>query len=66
MRVTELTKRRLAYVRMYHDLIPKGWEEIGERGGRLWELYRGARYDHKIVDVKIAPGGKSLFVKIEK
>lgn len=66
MLVTELTRRRLAYVRMYHDLIPKGWEEVGERGGKLWEMYRGYRTDQCIVDVKIAPGGKSLFVKIEK
>jgi hypothetical protein len=41
----------------------EGWEEVGEGGGKLWELYRGARHDHVITDVRIAPGGKSLLIK---
>lgn len=73
MRVTQFTRDVLAGKRLERervlakgDLLALGWEEIGEGGGKLWELYRGGRYDHKIVDVLIAPGGKSLFVKIEK
>jgi hypothetical protein len=55
----------MAYRKMRRDLLAKGWEEVGEGGGQLWELYRGYRTWAKIVDVRIAPGGKSLFVNIE-
>lgn len=66
MRVTELTRHLLAYRRMAKELTAKGWEEVGEGGGNLWQLYRGGRTDQRIVAVRIAPGGKSLFVKVEK
>ena len=66
MLVSDLTRRAHAYRKMARDLLGKGWEEVGEGGGKLWELYRGYRTDYRIVDVKIAPGGKSLFVKIER
>lgn len=45
------------------DLIREGYEEVGESGGKLWELHRGCRWDHVITDVVIAPNGKSLFIK---
>lgn len=66
MLVTERTRQAHAYRKMSRDLLATGWEEVGEGGGKLWELYRGYRTEHHIIDVKIAPGGKSLFVKIEK
>lgn len=44
-------------------LIAEGWEEVGEGGGRLWELHRGWRHDHVITSVTIAPDGKSLLIK---
>lgn len=47
-------------------LIADGYEEVGERGGNLWELYRGFRYDHVITEVVIGPDGRSLFIKTAK
>ena len=66
MKVTNLTRTRLACRRQARNLMALGYEEVGERGGRLWELYRGGRTDHIITDVKVAVGGKSLFVRTEK
>lgn len=67
MLVTDFTRRELLFRKTRRDLFAMGWEEVGEGGGMLWELYRGKRWDgYQIVDVKIAPGGLSLFVKIEK
>ncbi len=66
MKFNDRTRRVLAQRRMHRDLvIHKGWEVVGEGGGRLWELYRGGRCGHRIVDVRIAPCGTELFVKIE-
>jgi hypothetical protein len=48
----------------YRKLLADGWEEVGERGGNLWELYRGFRYNCRIVDARITPDGMSLLVKI--
>lgn len=48
----------------YRKLSAHGWEEVGEGGGKLWELYRGYRTSHRIVDARITPDGKSLLVKI--
>lgn len=55
---------RLTYPEMTRLVRDDGWEEIGEGGGKLWELYRGFRTSHRIVDARIAPDGKSIFVKI--
>lgn len=65
MKVTAFTRETLRCRRSRRALLAAGFEEIGENGGRLWQLYRGARQDHRIVAVVIAPEGKSLFVKIE-
>lgn len=54
---------RLTYPELSR-LTKDGWEEIGEGGGKIWELYRGFRTSHRIVDARIAPDGKSIFVKI--
>lgn len=64
MRVSELTKSALACRRETRDLKAAGWEPVGENGGNLWELHRGWRYNHRIVDVKISVDGKSLWVKV--
>ena len=45
-------------------LSDDGWEEVGEGGGRLWELHRGYRTGHRIVDARITPDGMSMLVKI--
>lgn len=66
MKVTERTLRALTVKRIRRDFIERGYEEVGERGGKLWELYRGARIGHRVVDVEIDPDGMSLWVKIER
>ena len=65
MKVADLTKDFLAFRRQSRDLTAKGYEVIGERGGRLWELYRGGRVNCRIVDAIVGADGKCVFVKIE-
>lgn len=64
MKVTERTRKVLSYRRTIRDLKRDGFEEVGEGGGKLWQIYRGGRQGQKIRDVRIAPDGMSLFVKI--
>lgn len=63
MKVTALTRNVLRCRRERRGLELAGYEEIGERGGKLWELHRGKRIGYVITDVKIAPEGRSLFIK---
>lgn len=65
MIVTEFTRKALRVRREDRDLVPKGWEFVGERGGNLWELYRGGRTDHRIVDARVSACGKGVWVKTE-
>jgi len=51
--------------RVVTHLVSDGYEEIGEGGGRLWEIYRGARVGQRITDAVVAPDGMSVYVKIE-
>ena len=64
MKLTPVTKAILESRRQRRRLLAHGYEEVGESGGRLWELQRGHRTAQKICDVVIAADGKSLFVKI--
>lgn len=68
MIVTSRTKAVLAERRQKTKLIELGYEEITMSFGigLLWELDRGRRTDHKIVDSVVGVGGKNLFVKVEK
>lgn len=51
-------------VRTEHRDLPKqGWEHVGERGGKLWEFYRGCRIGHHVTDVRIAADGISFWIK---
>ena len=63
MKVTAFTRDVLRCRRTRRDLGKRGYEEVGEGGGRLWELHRGCRIGHTITDVQIAPEGRSLFIK---
>lgn len=65
MKVTESTKRVLNYRRTVKKWQAEGFEDLGESGGRLWEIYRGARAGQKITEARVAPDGMSVFVKIE-
>lgn len=65
MKVTDFTRSRLKQRRERRALVAAGYEEVGADGGPLWELQRGARrLGHVITDVKIAPEGRTVFVKI--
>lgn len=63
MKVTGITKRNLHIRRERKRLLAEGYEEVGEGGGRLWELYRGCRIGYIITDVVIGPDGLSLLIK---
>ena len=65
MKVNERTRRVLAYRREHREMLRAGWEYVGERGGDLWELYRGKRVGYKIIDAKAAIDGLGIWVKIE-
>jgi hypothetical protein len=60
MKVTDRTRQRLFIDRHVRD----GWEIVNESGGLLWELVRGGRIGKKIQEVKIAPLGYPLLVRI--
>jgi len=51
--------------RLRQTWLDEGFEEVGERGGKLWEIYRGFRHGQKIRQVRIDPDGMSLWVRIE-
>lgn len=65
MIVTQFTRTALRQRRFERDAFRDGYEEVGENGGKLWEIYRGGRVGRKIVDAKVSPDGLSVFVKIE-
>jgi hypothetical protein len=64
--MTDRTREVLRCRRIRRQLAADGFEEIGEGGGKLWELHRGFRIGHIITAVAIAPEGKSVFVKTER
>ncbi len=66
MKVSSFTRCALAIRRDRRTMERGGWEFVGEGGGRLWELYRGGRGDHRIVDVRIAACGRALWIKTAK
>jgi len=63
MRLTDRSREILQYRKAVRDLLKVGYEEVGESGGKLWELHRGGRRHHEITDVVIGPDRKSLFIK---
>jgi hypothetical protein len=66
MLVTEHTREGLRLERFRRDMEARGYEKIGEGGGKLWELYRGWRTDQRIVDAIVDPGGRAIWIKTEK
>jgi len=65
MKLTEFSKRTLRTRRFHRDMTARGYEEVGESGGKLWEIMRGWRVGSRIVDAVVAPHGLSVYVKIE-
>jgi hypothetical protein len=66
VKVTDVTHRSLRGMRFRREMSRKGYERLAENGSPLWELHRGFRTDHKIVDAVVAPCGKEIWIKIEK
>lgn len=67
MVVTDQTREALRCRRIRRKLAADGFEEVGENGGRLWELQCGLKWlGHVITAVAIAPEGKTVFVKMER
>jgi len=64
MKFTELTKQILNYRRTVKRWKSEGFEDLGERGGSLWEIYRGGRRGQVIHEARIAPDGMSVFVRV--
>lgn len=71
MKLTKGSKEILSYRRIKRDSdrqtakwALEGFEEIGEGGGQLWEIYRGFREGQIILAARIAPDGMSVWVKI--
>lgn len=63
---SKAAKHSIAVRRDRRDRMKQGYEYLGEGGGKIWELYRGCRYDHVITDAIIAADGKGVWVKTEK
>lgn len=61
---TQWQKEALAIRRDYRDMQAAGWEYVGESGGNLWKLYRGAWTDRHISEAKVARDGRGVWVKI--
>lgn len=66
MRVTDFTRDALRSRKEDRDMKKDGWERVGEGGGKLWELYRGGRWNHRITDAQISVDGKSLWIKTKQ
>jgi hypothetical protein len=62
MKVTQATRWMLKRRRMNRDMNARGYELV--RGP--WELDRGYRTRHRIVDAVIDAGGKDIWVKCEE
>lgn len=65
VKVTERTKRILHYRRITKKWAAEGFEDLGENGGKLWEIYRGGRKGQHITEARVAPDGMSVWVKVE-
>jgi hypothetical protein len=64
--VNQFTRDVLAARRQRRELTARGYEELGEGGGRIRDLIRGRRRDHRIVDAIVSNSGTFVWVKIEK
>ncbi len=60
--MTLTTRQALAARRMKRDMLALGYEKV--RGP--WDLVRGGRWRHVIIDCKIDAYGKDLWVKVNE
>jgi hypothetical protein len=66
MLLNDRTRKWLAVRRARQSFKERGFEEIGESGGRMWELHRGGRQDCRITACEIDPLKKTVWVRVEK
>lgn len=64
--MTAMTKDVLAYHRFHKKAIADGYERIEESGHPLWQFARGFRTRERIVDAKVDPTGRFVYIKAEK
>lgn len=64
MKMTEYTKKAIHYRRTVKQWKAEGFEEVGEHGGNLWQIYRGGKCGQIIHEARVAPDGMSIFVRI--
>ena len=64
MSVNEFARRAIAYRRFCRQAQRDGFVAVAENGHPLGTLIRGGWWRRHIVDVRIAPGGKELWIKI--
>lgn len=63
---TDWQKRVLALRRERRDMAKRGWEFVGEGGGKLWELARGSRIGHRVVAAQPSLDGLGVWVLIQE
>ncbi len=66
MLVTDFVRRALPERRFWRAMERSGYERIEENGHPLWQLARGGRTDCRIMDARVSPGGRSVWIKIGK
>lgn len=76
MLVTDYTRQAITARRLWRAWqtetqrwLEEGFIPIQENGDPLWKFYRGdwATWNpHRIVDVRIAPNGKEVWIKVER
>lgn len=61
---TAASKQIIAARRERRDMTRDGWVHLGEDSHLIGSMVRGERWRQKIVDVRIAHDGMSLWVKL--
>ena len=62
MLVTKVTREELKQRRLAREMTAKGYERISGP----WDVIRGTRWRHKIVDTVIDANGRNVWVKCEE
>ena len=57
--------RALKYRRTTQAWVKEGFVRIAEDGDPLWRLHRGNWIYRKIIEARVAPGGKEVWIKVE-
>lgn len=66
VKLTDMSREILRIRKQRKALQDDGFEEIGENGFPLGQLNRGGRWSEKIIEVRIGPCGKTVWIKTGK